>query len=129
MNELINIFKALSDDTRLRILKLLEAGELCVCDIVAALGIIQPKISFHLRILKKAKLLKDRKDGKWIRYSLDDSDLFKRFLYLTIFERISDRIFSDDKKRLDDFLKKKSQGLIDPEEVCSVCKNKVRRKV
>ena len=53
MKDLLNVFKALSDETRLRILKLLEHGELCVCDIVAALNTIQPKVSFHLATLKK----------------------------------------------------------------------------
>ena len=48
MHELTNIFKALSDETRLRIIKLLEQGELCVCDITAALDMVQPKVSFHL---------------------------------------------------------------------------------
>jgi len=58
MNELVTIFKALSDETRLRIVKLLEKGELCVCDITAALDMVQPKVSFHLCALKDAGLLK-----------------------------------------------------------------------
>ena len=45
MKDLLDVFKALSDETRLRIIKLLEGGELCVCDIVAALGMVQPKVS------------------------------------------------------------------------------------
>src|SRR4030042_6678768 len=60
MNDLLKIFKALSDETRIRILKLLEEGELCVCDIVASLDMIQPKVSFHLCVLKEAGLLKGR---------------------------------------------------------------------
>jgi ArsR family transcriptional regulator, arsenate/arsenite/antimonite-responsive transcriptional repressor len=52
MNELLIVLKALSDETRLRILKLLERGELCVCEIVAAFGTGQPRISFHLAALK-----------------------------------------------------------------------------
>ena len=74
MNDLLQVFKALSDETRLRIIKLLEHGELCVCDIVASLDIIQPKISFHLGVLKEAGLVKDRRVGKWIHYRLDDSE-------------------------------------------------------
>jgi ArsR family transcriptional regulator len=72
MQDILTIFKALSDETRLRILKLLEHGELCVCDIVASLDMIQPKVSFHLGVLKDAELIKDRKQGKWIHYSIDD---------------------------------------------------------
>jgi ArsR family transcriptional regulator len=64
MKDLLEIFKTLSDETRRRILKLLEHGELCVCDIVAALDMIQPKVSFHLGVLKDAGLIKDRKQGK-----------------------------------------------------------------
>ncbi|MEW6110312.1 MAG: metalloregulator ArsR/SmtB family transcription factor [Nitrospirota bacterium] len=109
MQELLNIFKALSDETRLRILKLLEHGELCVCDIVAALGMIQPKVSFHLGVLQDAGLVKSRKQGKWIHYRIDDSDIFKRFLVLSVLERVSESEVTEDKKRLDKFLKTKSQ--------------------
>ena len=110
MNELLNIFKALSDETRLRIMKLLEHGELCVCDIVAAFDMIQPKVSFHLGVLKKAGLLKDRKQGKWMHYRIDDSDMFKRFLILSIMERIPEDKPKEDKKRLEKFLKNKTEG-------------------
>lgn len=107
MQELLNIFKALSDETRLRILKLLEHSELCVCDIVTALNMIQPKVSFHLGVLKEAGLIKDRKQGKWILYRIDDSDMFKRFLLMSVFERISSEIVADDRRRLEEFLRKK----------------------
>ncbi|BCB97052.1 transcriptional regulator [Dissulfurispira thermophila] len=107
IHQLTNLFHALSDETRLRILKLLEHGELCVCDIVAALDMIQPKVSFHLSILKNAGLIKDRKQGKWIHYSIDDSDMFKRFLVLSVLEKISESEVKEDKKRLDKFLKNK----------------------
>jgi len=53
MQDLANIFKALSDTTRLRVIKLLENGERCVCDIFTALDMSQPKVSFHLNALKK----------------------------------------------------------------------------
>jgi ArsR family transcriptional regulator len=105
MDKVLNILKALSDETRLRILKLLEQGELCVCDIVAALDMIQPKVSFHLGVLKEAGLIRDRKQGKWVHYSMDDSDMFKRFLILSILERISAESVTDDGKRLKEFLK------------------------
>lgn len=110
MKELLNIFKALSDETRLRIMKLLEHGEICVCDIVAAFDMIQPKVSFHLGVLKKAGLVKDRKQGKWMHYRIDDSDMFKRFLILSIMERIPEDKPKEDKKRLEKFLKNKTEG-------------------
>jgi len=107
MQNLLNIFKALSEETRLRILKLLEHGELCVCDIVAALNMIQPKVSFHLGVLKDAGLIKDRKQGKWVHYRIDDSDFFRRFLLLSTLERISEEAGMADRKRLKEFLKHK----------------------
>jgi ArsR family transcriptional regulator len=107
MNDLLTIFKALSDETRIRILKLLEHGELCVCDVVASLDMIQPKVSFHLSVLKEAGLIKDRRQGKWIYYSLDESDIFRRFLILSVIERISENLIKKDKKRLGEFLKNK----------------------
>jgi ArsR family transcriptional regulator len=107
INLLTSLFKALSDETRLRILKLLEHGELCVCDIVAALDMVQPKVSFHLGVLQEAGLVRSRKQGKWIYYSIDESDIFKRFLLMSVFERIPDERVADDKRRLEAFLNKK----------------------
>jgi ArsR family transcriptional regulator len=109
VKDLVTIFKALSDETRLRILKLLERGELCVCDIVAAFDMIQPKVSFHLSVLKQAGLLKDRKEGKWMHYRIDDSDLFKRLLILSVMEKIPGDMLEEDLGRLDEFLKAKAQ--------------------
>lgn len=108
METILTIFKALSDETRLRILKLLEYGELCVCDIVEALQMVQPKVSFHLSVLKDAGFIKDRKHGRWISYSLDDSDMFKRSLILSVLERASKAATAKDKKRLERFLKSKN---------------------
>ena len=105
MKEMVIILKALSDETRLRILKLLEHGELCVCEIVAAFDMSQPKVSFHLGVLKAAGLLKDRKEGKWMHYRLDDADLFKRFLMLSVLERIPEAAMKQDWKRLGEFCK------------------------
>ncbi len=110
MQELSTIFKALSDETRLRIVKILEKGELCVCDIVAALDIVQPKASFHLGVLKEAGLIKDRKQGKWIHYSLNESDLFKRMLMVSVCEKADGKMTGDDQKRLERFLKSKKSG-------------------
>jgi ArsR family transcriptional regulator, arsenate/arsenite/antimonite-responsive transcriptional repressor len=128
LKELTDIFKALSDETRLRILKLLEGGELCVCDIMAALDKIQPKVSFHLGVLKKANLLKGRKEGKWMHYKIDDSDLFKRLIILSALERMPDGKLDGDKKRLEEFLKNKA-GCCLPESPQTACctNNKKRR--
>lgn len=71
MPELTRMFKALSDDTRLRVLKLLLPGELCVCEIMWALNLSQSRASRNLGILRDAGLLKDRRQGQWVYYSLD----------------------------------------------------------
>jgi len=103
VQKLIKIFHALSDETRLKIIKLLEKSELCVCEIVAALDMVQPKVSFHLGVLKEAGLVKIKRKGKWILYSLDDSELFKRFLIFTVLEKISDEDIKKEIERLRDF--------------------------
>jgi ArsR family transcriptional regulator, arsenate/arsenite/antimonite-responsive transcriptional repressor len=128
LKELTDLFKALSDETRLRILKLLEGGELCVCDIMAALDKIQPKISFHLGVLKKANLLKGRRQGKWMHYKIDDLDLFRRMIIISALERIPDGKSDVDKQRLDAFLKNKSGCCLPdvPEAACHT-NNKTRR--
>jgi ArsR family transcriptional regulator, arsenate/arsenite/antimonite-responsive transcriptional repressor len=109
ITELATLFKALSDGTRLRILKLLGNRELCVCDMVAAFDMTQPKVSFHLGVLKQAGLLKDRREGKWMHYRIDDSDLFKRFLILSITEKIPADVLKEDGKRLEAFLDTKTR--------------------
>lgn len=65
-------YKALADETRLRCLLLIQReGELCVCELVAALDEIQPKISRHLAQLRKAGLLLDRRQGQWVYYRIN----------------------------------------------------------
>ena len=66
------VLKALADPTRLRIIGLLAAGEVCVCDIHESLGIPQPKTSRHLAYLRRAGVVQGRKDGLWVHYRLAD---------------------------------------------------------
>lgn len=67
---IIDMFRALGDETRLRILSLIGNQEICVCYFVEALKIGQPKISRHLAYLRRSGLVRARKDGKWVHYSL-----------------------------------------------------------
>jgi ArsR family transcriptional regulator len=67
------LFQALSDPTRLRIMGLLLAGEVCVCDIHESLKLSQPKVSRHLSYLRKAGLVETRREGLWIHYRLADA--------------------------------------------------------
>jgi len=71
------VFKALGDSYRLQIIEYLRNGEKCVCDIVPHIGIIQPVVSRHLKILKNAGLVKDRKDGNRRLYSITDPRIFE----------------------------------------------------
>jgi ArsR family transcriptional regulator len=64
------IFHALSDETRLAVVQMLGDGERCVCDLQAALDVAQSRLSFHLKVLKDAGLVTDRKEGRWSYYTL-----------------------------------------------------------
>jgi len=70
MQQYVDLFKALADETRLRIVVLLSEKELCVCQIEAALALSQVKVSRHLTILRYAGLVRCRKEGTWVYYSL-----------------------------------------------------------
>lgn len=64
-------FHALSDPLRLKVLELLQRQELCVCELCEQLEVSQSKLSFHLKTLKEAELVRSRQDGRWIYYSLN----------------------------------------------------------
>jgi len=70
MKQELSLFKALSDETRLRIMVLLSEKELCVCQLMWALELDQAKVSRHLTVLRSAGLVMDRRQGLWIFYSL-----------------------------------------------------------
>lgn len=63
-------FHALSDETRLEVVELLTRGERCVCELQEAVGAAQSRLSFHLRVLRDAGLVNDRRQGRWVYYSL-----------------------------------------------------------
>lgn len=73
--DLAEFFKVFADSTRIKILYALSGGELCVCDIWQSLGLTQSAVSHQLRILKQMRLVKYRKEGKTIYYSLDDGHI------------------------------------------------------
>jgi ArsR family transcriptional regulator len=79
MRDVVLFHAALADETRLRLLCLIEGGEVCVCHLQGVLKTNQPKISRHLAYLKKAGLVEARREGKWSHYRLKemDSDLGK----------------------------------------------------
>jgi ArsR family transcriptional regulator, arsenate/arsenite/antimonite-responsive transcriptional repressor len=72
MKEFIKVMKALSDPNRVRLLKMLQERVMCVCEIQAALGIAQPTVSKHMKVLEDAGLVSREKDGLWVNYCLTD---------------------------------------------------------
>ncbi len=78
------VFKALADSIRLRMLGLLSSREMCVCEVMVSLDLTQPTASHHLRILENVGLVKDRKEGKWVFYSIANPELFEGMRKLEI---------------------------------------------
>jgi ArsR family transcriptional regulator, arsenate/arsenite/antimonite-responsive transcriptional repressor len=69
----IDVLKALANDTRFAMLRMLRVRELCVCELEVALKITQSKVSYHLAVLREAKLVSVRQDGRWSVYALEPS--------------------------------------------------------
>jgi ArsR family transcriptional regulator len=72
MKEFVKVMKALADPNRVKIIKLLQQKVMCVCELQGALGIAQPSVSKHLKILEEAGLVDYRKEGLWVNYYLAD---------------------------------------------------------
>ena len=103
MQHLIKALKALSDETRLRILKVLLERECCVCEIMQALDISQSRASRNLGILQDAGFLKARREGLWIVYSVDWQTANRYAISLTKLLKnspLSDEVLKQDKDRL-----------------------------
>ena len=98
MKTYLKVFKALSDGSRLRIYKMLEAEDLCVCEITEVLGLAVSTVSAHLKVLKEAGLVEEYKDGKWVNYRISKmQDTFgSRLQQLLII--LQDEVFSADLK-------------------------------
>ena len=82
-------FHALSDPLRIQVIELLRSQELCVCELCDRLGVTQSKLSFHLKNLKEAELVRSRQEGRWIYYSLNLSQFLLLEQYLAEFRRFS----------------------------------------
>ncbi len=72
MNEFLKVMKALSDKNRVKIVKMLQQKEMCVCEVQKALGVSQPAVSKHMKILENAGIVTHRRDGLWVNYSLSE---------------------------------------------------------
>ena len=73
----VEIFKALADPTRLKILECIKDEEKCICEVIPYTGKSQPNVSLHLKVLKQAGLVNERKDGTKIMLSIADKNVFK----------------------------------------------------
>ncbi|AFZ17544.1 ArsR/SmtB family transcription factor [Allocoleopsis franciscana] len=82
-------FHALSDPLRIQVIELLRSQELCVCELCDRLGVTQSKLSFHLKNLKEAELVRSRQEGRWIYYSLNLTQFLLLEEYLAEFRRFS----------------------------------------
>lgn len=75
LKKVAGFYKALGDETRLKIIEMMSDYEMCVCEIIDRLKMSQPAVSHHLKILKNAGIVQDSREGKWIYYSLNE-DVF-----------------------------------------------------
>ena len=99
----LKIFKALSDISRLRILKALQSRVLCVCEIKELLGLANSTVSQHLSILKESGFILEEKEGKWVNYMINPKPGDPRvFSILSMLDYWigNDQIISDDKKKI-----------------------------
>ena len=103
MLEFINITKALSDENRVRALMMLREGELCVCQLIEMLGLAPSTVSKHMSILRQARLVQARKEGRWMYYRLSDGDAPQCVLEAVSWVRKclakDQQIVADDKRR------------------------------
>jgi len=100
LKEMEKIYKALGDRNRLRIINMLKERAMCVCEITDILKLSQSTVSGHLRVLKEAEIVEDRKDGLWIEYSLcKDQELNKKLLNLTETFFETDQEMKEERKR------------------------------
>jgi ArsR family transcriptional regulator len=70
VKDFIRVMKALSDPNRVKVIKMLQQKEMCVCEIQFALGLAQPTVSKHLKLLEEAGLVQSKKAGLWVNYTL-----------------------------------------------------------
>jgi DNA-binding transcriptional ArsR family regulator len=115
MKKILNITKALADESRVRALMLLKNGELCVCQIIEVLELAPSTVSKHMSILKQADLVESRKSGRWIYYRLPGKDSAEAVR--TVIEWLktnlnNDKVTQKDIRRLDKILS------IDKDELC-----------
>ena len=81
--EYIPVFKAISDETRLKIIDMLSCGEMCACDILEGLSISQSTLSYHMKTLTDCGLVNSERDGAWMRYTLNKERIDEALSFIT----------------------------------------------
>jgi len=115
MKDVVKIFKALSDPTRLRITLLLLRRELCVCELMFILAMEQSRVSHHMRVLREAGIAEDVRDGRWIIYRVPDEAraLLEGLIQGPLRERIElSREAAGDVEKLDACLQQNIRGCV-----------------
>jgi len=132
MEEFVSILKGLSDKTRLRIVWLLSRAncEICVCEVMDTLNESQYKVSRHLKVLKNAGLVREKKDGRWVFYSLiKPGNRFQEFILQAV-SALPEEPFSQDEKRLEKRLSLRENGKcivgINSEEWCKILNQQIK---
>ncbi len=115
MKDIVNIFKALADPTRLRIVLLLRRRELCVCELMAVLGMEQSRVSRHMRVLREAGIAEDVREGRWIIYRVPEEA--KALLEGVLTGTLRDRIersseAAADIRKLEDCIRENIRGRV-----------------
>ena len=110
MRNHLKVFRALGDKNRLRVIKMLEAKPMCVCEITAVLNLAPSTVSKHLSLLHEAELVEETKDGKWVNYSLSSKSRIPFVLEMLKFLR---RSLKDDPEVLADMEKAKKVNRVD----------------
>ncbi len=119
MYDFINITKALSDENRVRALMMLCKGELCVCQLIEMLSLAPSTVSKHMSILRQARLVESRKEGRWMYYRLADEDPPKEVIQAI---RWAQNSLAKDKQILADARQVKRVCKIDKDELCNCYK-------
>lgn len=112
MKRVVKTMKALSDPTRIKIIKMLEIKEMCVCEIQGALDLAQPTVSKHLKVLEEVELVERRKEGLWVNYRLPEKP--ESALVSVMLENMAGWL-NDDREI---YLVKKKVGSMDRLKIC-----------
>lgn len=108
--EIIEIFKVLSDESRLRIINILKVKKMCVCDIEKILELPQANVSRHLSRLKSVGIIKSEKKSQWVYFWINEEFLEKHsFIKKVIKKDLNEETFFKDRKKVEEYLKEKKE--------------------